>query len=80
MSLKQAIKIQAARSDEIRRRLEVAVENICREVEGDGVLAIVTVDTTPEAVYGGRPRRVKARANVRFVLVEDDIIPRTPHI
>lgn len=51
----------------IGNRIKVAVESICRDVEREGVMPIITVQTTPEGVYGGPPRNVRAAVTVEFV-------------
>lgn len=51
----------------IGNRIKTAVESICRDVEREGVMPIITVQTTPEGVYGGPPRNVRAAVTVEFV-------------
>jgi hypothetical protein len=58
-------RVTAARQ-EVATRIRLAVEEICRDTEKQGLLPIVELRTSPEIVYGGLPRSVKAHVTVEF--------------
>lgn len=58
-------RVTAARQ-EVATRIRLAVEEICRDTERQGLLPIVELKTSPEIVYGGFPRGVKVHVTVEF--------------
>jgi hypothetical protein len=66
MSLIKVEEVRNRRRYEIGLKIKEAVESICREVEAEGVLPIITVQTSPVGCYGGPSRRVSAGVTVEF--------------
>jgi len=68
LKLKEIEQLRNEKKAEVAQKIKDAVEAICREVEADGVMAVVDVRTSAEPVYGGHSRRVRANVTVDFMI------------